>query len=176
MPFNLPFTEHRNQVENLMPGAGVREVQLRTVQEPGACPDLTLEEDILRQAQEESAQVDGVNSADGHDAANLLSGLDEGGLQRQRHVHVPVVDALDARLQALSSEAVAAAQGDEQALRLALLKCGASDSRGIADFCSALQQVLDVTGGTSKLEAAMKLVAGQDVATIIRAHSFSLDQ
>ena len=151
-------------------------MQLRTVQEPAACPELSLKEDILRSAQAETAQADGFNSADGHDAANLLSGLDQNSLQQQQTVHVPVVDTQDKVLQQLSSEAVAAAQGDEEALRLALLKCEASDSRGIVQFCEALQQVLDVAAGTSKLVAAMKLVAGQDAATIIRGHSFGLEQ
>jgi hypothetical protein len=144
---------------------GISQIDLKPVVDTAADVDLSLEDELL---QAESVDGHGQNESDN----NLLSGWGSTARQQQP-IHIPAASVVDSKLQQMSARAANAAAGDEEVLRLALLKCSEHDEKGIVGFCEAMQQVMDVTAGRiDKHVAEMKLIAGQNPADLIEAHSF----
>ena len=138
-------------------------MQLHPIGERPASIDMSLEREICSQIDEPDAM---------QTSGSLLAGIGPPDVQR-RPIHVPCVDSLDAKLQAVSAGTAAAADGDESLLRLALAACSERDDAGLLRFCDNMRQALDVAGGrVERAEVGMKLVAGQSLSDIVHACSF----
>lgn len=146
-----------------VPCAAPPPVQLQTIGERPASIDMSLEREMC-------SQIDDYDPTQPSDS--LLAGIGRPDVQR-RPVRVPCVDSLDARLQAVSTSIVAAADGDESLLRLALTACSEHDEAGLLRLCGDMRQALDVAGGkVGRRDVGMKLVAGQSLVDIVHACSF----
>lgn len=90
-----------------------------------------------------------------------------------RPIQVPCIDDFDQKLQALSPQIVASADGDEELLRLALVACSEHDQAGLLTFVEGVMKVKDFLGPKAdRQEAAMKLMAGRDATEVIQASAF----
>jgi hypothetical protein len=133
------------------------------VGERPAAIDLSLEREINAQSSQLEQDASGVPE-------NGLLAPFGSSAPPTRPIKISCVDVLDQKLQHLSVQLVAAADGDEEVLRLALAACSENDEAGLLAFVKGLMKVEEVLGPRiERREAAMKLMTGWDAAEVIQA-------